>query len=113
MTRIVVAGGSDIERAALCAVLHSDSSVETAALGPSLVHVVGSVTRLQPALVALVMGRKPSEAIEAARRIMGEIRVPSCWSPPFMSRMRTIFSRSPAHSQSSMCRSARPSSAAS
>jgi len=72
MTRIVVAGGSDIERAALCAVLHSDLSVETAALGPSLVHVVGSVTRLQPALVALVMGREPGEAIEAARRIMGE-----------------------------------------
>lgn len=76
MTRIVVAGGSDIERAALCAVLHSDSSVETAALGPSLIHVVGSVTRLQPALVALVMGRVPDDAIEAARRIMGEIPRP-------------------------------------
>jgi two-component system chemotaxis response regulator CheB len=72
MTRVVVAGGSVIERAALCAVLHSDSSLETAALGPSLAHVVGSVKRLQPALVALVMGAAPDEAIEAARRIMAE-----------------------------------------
>lgn len=76
MTRIVVAGGSDIERAALCSVLHSDSSVETAALGPSLTHVVGSVTRLQPTLVVLVMGNAPDEAIDAARRIMGEIPRP-------------------------------------
>jgi two-component system chemotaxis response regulator CheB len=76
MTRIVVAGGSDIERAALCSVLHSDASVETAALGPSLTHVVGSVKRLQPALVALVMGKTPDDAIDAARRIMGEIPRP-------------------------------------
>lgn len=76
MTRIVVAGGSDIERAALCSVLHSDASVETAALGPSLTHVVGSVKRLQPELVALVMGKAPDEAIDAARRIMGELPRP-------------------------------------
>jgi two-component system chemotaxis response regulator CheB len=74
--RIVAAGGSDIERAALCSVLHNDASVETAALGPSLAHVVGSVKRLQPALVALVMGKAPEEAIDAARRIMGEIPCP-------------------------------------
>lgn len=76
MTRIVVAGGSDIERAALCSVLHSDSSVETAALGPSLIHVVGSVKRLQPELVALVMGKELGEAIDAARHIMSEIPRP-------------------------------------
>lgn len=76
MTRIVVAGGSDIERAALCSVLHSDASVETAALGPSLAHVVGSVKRLQPELVVLVMGTAPDDAIDAARRIMGELPRP-------------------------------------
>jgi two-component system chemotaxis response regulator CheB len=76
MTRIVVAGGSDIERAALCSVLHSDASVETAALGPSLTHVVGSVKRLQPTIVALVMGSASGEAIDAARRIMAEAPCP-------------------------------------
>jgi two-component system chemotaxis response regulator CheB len=76
MTRIVVAGGTEIERAGLCAVLHTDPSLETATLGPSLTHVVGALKRLQPELVALLMGQAPGDAIEAARRIMGEIPRP-------------------------------------
>ncbi|HVT23309.1 MAG TPA: chemotaxis protein CheB [Rhizomicrobium sp.] len=76
MTRVVVAGGTEIERAALCSILHTDPSVETATLGPSLTHAVGGVKRLQPELVALLTSQAPAEAIEAARRIMAEIPRP-------------------------------------
>jgi two-component system chemotaxis response regulator CheB len=72
MTRIVVAGGSDIERAALCAVLHGDGTIETAALGPQLANIVNAVKRLDPHLVVLAMEEGRSDSMEAARRIMGE-----------------------------------------
>lgn len=76
MIRVVVAGGSVIERAALCAVLHSDASIETAALGPQLANIVGGIKRLDPQLVVLVMGDGPDDSVEAARRIMGEAPKP-------------------------------------
>jgi len=76
MTRVVVAGGSDVERAALCTILHGDVSIETAALGPQLVNIVNSVKRLEPDLVVLVMGGGADNSVEAARRIMGECPKP-------------------------------------
>lgn len=76
MTRILVAGGSEAQRANLCAALHADTSIETATIGPSLANVVISIKRLQPALVALIMDHAPANAIEAARRIMGEVPKP-------------------------------------
>ncbi|HVP85594.1 MAG TPA: chemotaxis protein CheB [Rhizomicrobium sp.] len=76
MTRVVVAGGSVIERAALCAVLHSDTSIETAALGPQLANIVGAIKRLDPELVALMMSDVSDDSVEAAKRIMGEAPKP-------------------------------------
>jgi two-component system chemotaxis response regulator CheB len=95
MTRIVVAGGSVVERAALCAVLHEDPFIETAALGPSLANVVVSAQRLQPDLIVLMMGLAPEDAIEAARAVMGETPKPVVLvSPGKLNGIEALLARS-------------------
>ncbi len=71
--RIAVAGGSEDERKALCAMLAAVPAIETSLFG-SLSAV--ALKRLEPSLVALVIGEAPEDAVEMARRIMGETPKP-------------------------------------
>ncbi|HEY4125290.1 MAG TPA: chemotaxis protein CheB [Rhizomicrobium sp.] len=72
--RVAVAGGSEDERRALCALLSTAPAIEASMFGAAVSSA--ALMRFEPALVALVMGNAPDDAVEASRRIMGETPKP-------------------------------------
>lgn len=72
--RVAVAGGSEEERDALRILLSAVPAIEANMLGRSI--SAGALARLEPSLVALIVGDALEDAIEIARRIMGEAPKP-------------------------------------